>query len=449
MNPALRSITTEIAHAKEAQGDGGSAASPRSAQTTHEAEAQVYPWYVIHACECVRDVFDVVEGQLAVGMRPYLLTPRGGGNASHYLQERRSESEEPASLLTAWNHVRNWRRSLAESDAQSAAEIVHAHSFASGMAAVRALPNTVYDLHTFVELLAVAAGHCDERSWLARSFRVAEQFILSRAASVIVHADSLRTPVIERGASAESVFCIPQPVASAWLETQPQFDGAAERVNFFAPDVGVTTSSPEQDHITAAVNLLTAFQLALGEAPEITLTVVPEEANRSLIMQTVQNLGIAASVRVESDGTTERDVMTRSCDVVIAGASGRDEAKLIYRAHLPNRSMLRAMSAGRAVLAADSVANRNVSADGRGCVWYGAAEASPREMATRIAFLARNVDFRSALGRAARAHVEQTRSMRAVGAQYDRAYQHAHLKRRDRGTATPLSLPLHPAFGRF
>ncbi|HXA84050.1 MAG TPA: hypothetical protein VNZ47_03175, partial [Candidatus Dormibacteraeota bacterium] len=37
-------------------------------------------WRVIHACEYARDVLPVVEGQLAVGMRPFIVTPQGAGS---------------------------------------------------------------------------------------------------------------------------------------------------------------------------------------------------------------------------------------------------------------------------------------------------------------------------------------------------------------------------------
>ena len=42
-------------------------------------------WRVIHACEYARDVLNVVEGQVAVGMRPYIVTPQGAGTAELYL----------------------------------------------------------------------------------------------------------------------------------------------------------------------------------------------------------------------------------------------------------------------------------------------------------------------------------------------------------------------------
>jgi hypothetical protein len=121
------------------------------------------------------------------------------------------ESAKPASLLTAWNDVRQWRRSLLEADPDQSAEIVHSHSFASGMAAVRNFGAVVYDLHGCVEELAMGAGQCEAGSWLARSFRVAEQFILARASAIITHSSVMRDAVLERGAPKENVFMVLLP----------------------------------------------------------------------------------------------------------------------------------------------------------------------------------------------------------------------------------------------
>ena len=73
---------------------------------------QIFPWKVIHACEQVRDVLTVVEAQLAVGMRPFLLTPTGFGSGLSYLRRPIREKPQPVSLLQAWNAVRNWKRLL-------------------------------------------------------------------------------------------------------------------------------------------------------------------------------------------------------------------------------------------------------------------------------------------------------------------------------------------------
>src|SRR6185312_9504792 len=139
-------------------------------------------WRVIHACEYARDVLPVVEGQIAVGMRPFIVTPSGAGSAELYLAGRTQEPPPALSLLRSWQDVRNWRKSILECDPETTADLVHAHSFSSGMAAVRGVNCVVYDLHGCIEELAISAHQCESGSWMARSFRVAEQFILSRTA---------------------------------------------------------------------------------------------------------------------------------------------------------------------------------------------------------------------------------------------------------------------------
>jgi len=88
-----------------------------------------YPWKVVHACESAGEVLALVEGQILSGMRPFLLTPRGSGVAAAFSQHTK-EATAPISLLQTWSHVREWRRLLQESAAETSAEIIHAHSFA-------------------------------------------------------------------------------------------------------------------------------------------------------------------------------------------------------------------------------------------------------------------------------------------------------------------------------
>ena len=119
-----------------------------------------HPWIVIHACELARDVLPLLEGQLAAGMRPSLLTPTGAVATTAFLESPKPESLSSISLLHTWNHVREWRSLMNESAAESSSEILHAHSFSSGMAAVRASSCVVYQLKQPVEKMAAAAGHC-------------------------------------------------------------------------------------------------------------------------------------------------------------------------------------------------------------------------------------------------------------------------------------------------
>jgi hypothetical protein len=79
------------------------------------------------------------------------------------------------------------------------------------MAAVRNFGAVVYDLNGCVEELAMAAGQCEAGSWLARSFRVAEQFILARACAIVTHSSVMRDAVLDRGAPPENVFVVLLP----------------------------------------------------------------------------------------------------------------------------------------------------------------------------------------------------------------------------------------------
>ncbi len=168
-------------------------------------------WRVIHACEYARDMLPVMEGQIAAGIRPFIVTPQGAGSAELYLSGQRMEQPRTLSLLRSWHDVRNWRKSILECDPENSADVVHAHSFASGMAAVRSVSCVVYDLRTCIEELAVGAGQIEPGSWMGRSFRVAEQFVVSRAAAVIVHSMDMRQAALERGAWPENVFLILDP----------------------------------------------------------------------------------------------------------------------------------------------------------------------------------------------------------------------------------------------
>src|SRR4051812_33377740 len=88
-----------------------------------------HPWMVVHACELAREVLPLVEGQLAAGMRPFLLTPGGYGAAGTFLDTSNGDTAAQISLLETWSHVREWRKLLNESAAETASEIIHAHSF--------------------------------------------------------------------------------------------------------------------------------------------------------------------------------------------------------------------------------------------------------------------------------------------------------------------------------
>ncbi|HWG49308.1 MAG TPA: glycosyltransferase [Candidatus Acidoferrales bacterium] len=404
-------------------------------------------WRVIHACENARDVLPVVEGQVAAGMRPYIVTPQGEGSAEFYLAGRGEHQALPLSLLRSWQDVRNWRKSILGCDPASSADIVHAHSFAAGMAAVRSIGGVVYDLDGCIEELAIAAGQCEPGSWMGRSFRVAEQFVLARAAAVIVHSTGMKAAAQERGAPAEGIFLIPDPL--------PQDDdflinmlGSSE--NFLRQRLGL-----KQDAVTFLVPglagadrtelrpedivVLESFSLAFVENPDFVLLLEGEVAPalRSRIADCASRLKIRDRVLiVEAEDSA---LAWQMADVVIAGGDLPHDP---VSARHSNELCLRALYSGKALLAAAIPRNRDVSPEGRGCLWFEPGNA--RDCAARVAFLGRNPGFRAALGTTGRAYLLETRNCSAIGKQYREAYRYAFGRKRFTGPGTGMA-SLQPA----
>jgi glycosyltransferase involved in cell wall biosynthesis len=396
-------------------------------------------WRVIHACEYARDVLPVVEGQVMAGMRPYIVTPQGAGSAELYLSKKDQEQRPVLSLLRAWHDVRNWRKSLLECDPETTADVVHAHSFAAGMTAVRGFPCVVYDLCACIEDWAIASGQCDHGSWMGRSFRVAEQFVLSRAQAVVVHSPGMKRAVAERGAPHEAVFVIPEP-----LDFEPEIPKLTG--SFFAEELKIPPGATsyfvpqfanEKDEAlpAPALAVLEAFALIVAEVPTAMLLLGASGSCAALLKPHLERLGIGDRVvHVEDDLATDA---TRYADVVVAIAQPSADDGI----QQPNRVFLEGLRLGKALLAADVPSNREVSPEGRGCLWFSPGDV--RDLSHRMAFLGSNPDFRSALAASGKAWILETRNIAAVGKKYDAAYRFA-LNRKKARNGGPGMTSLQP-----
>lgn len=385
-------------------------------------EVTVRPWSVMHATDDVRAVLELAEAQRAAGMRPVLVTPAGYGSIELYLRAVPEESHG-MSLLGAWNQVRQWRRSLLDCASTGTMDIVHAHGFSAGMAGVRNWPAVVYDVREFVE-----TGADEGQQWLARSLRVAEQFVLARAGAIVIHWPSLHAGVVERGAAAEHIFVVPDVVAGSLPDESEalrrELRLADDAVSFFAADV-----APAEFDV-----LLSAFAQIVSEVETAVLLLEASDPASAVLRNKLAAAGITRAVRVLTPG--HREQALRGADVVVAGSPASAG---------PNPAGLDAMRAGRALLAVDVTANRDLSPEGRGCLWYKHGDA--RDLVGRAAFLARNADFRRSLGASAHAFLEETRSPEAVARRYEAVYRHAFARRRDDPQSLSGSLrPLHAAF---
>src|SRR5215813_2125722 len=273
----------------------------RHADFLPQRQATVRAWRVIHACEHARDVLPVVEGQIAAGMRPFIVTPYDAGTAELYLSGKREEQPRSLSLLRSWQDVRNWRKSLLDCEPETSSDVVHTHCFAAGMAGVRSVSCVVYDLRACIEELAISAHLCEPGSWMGRSFRVAEQFVLSRAAAVIVHSQGAKQAAIERGTPLENIFLVPDPINGE--EDPPLFPDAdflARRyglapgtVSFFVPQFATEET---KELSAAAISALEGFALASNELPQFNLLLEAPESARKAINEHAGRLGTSAHI---------------------------------------------------------------------------------------------------------------------------------------------------------
>lgn len=398
-------------------------------------------WRVIHACEYARDVLTVVEGQVAAGMRPYIVTPHGAGSAELYLAQKNLEQPQSLSLLRAWQDVRNWRKSLLECDPESSADLVHAHSFASGMAGVRNFSCVVYDSASCIEELAISAGQCEKGSWMGRSFRVAEQFIFTRAEAVIVHSSGMKAAVEERGAQPESVFLIPQPLdleseaplfASRFL--QERFALSADTICYFVPQIAGAEKRNATDSI---VSVLESFAFVAKELENCALLVVASGAGAEAVRGHAGRLGVATKVFMVEEADAAQ--AAQSADVVIATAELPADLVL---ARQSNEVCVQSLRMGKPLLAADVARNRDCSPDGRGCLWF--KEGDVKDLGYRMAFLGRNPDFRSTLASSGRTYIVETRTPAAIGRLYDSAYRYALSRKKSNGSSQNNAPSLQP-----
>ncbi|MGZ4842876.1 MAG: glycosyltransferase [Candidatus Angelobacter sp.] len=412
------------------RGQSDSAGTPRRVGRTKA-------WRVIHACEYARDVLPVVEGQVAVGMRPFIVTPQGAGAAELYLSGRNQDQPRSLSLLRSWQDVRNWRKALLDCSPETTSDLVHAHCFAAGMAAVRSCSCVVYDLKACIEEMAISAGLCEAGSWMGRSFRVAEQFVLSRAAAVIVHSLGLKEAALERGAPPASVFLVPEPISE---DNEPpaltqdidfltrRFGFAPGSVSFFVPQF----ARAEHEQLSpAAISVLEGFALASNELPQFNLLLEAPETARKAINEHAARLGISQHVAL----VHQFDVPATMESAHVVVAMGELPADPVA-ARQPNEICLKSLWQGKTLLAADVPRNRDASPEGRGCLWFEAD--NPRDLGYRMAFVGRNPEFRAALGAAGRMFIYETRNSSAIGQKYDEAYRFAASRKKSNGVGPDM-----------
>lgn len=398
--------------------------------TTEQSNIPVRPWRVLHACPHPLGQRTLIHAQAEVGMRPSTVTTAGLLNMFELLALEPDQNDAKLSLLNAWNDVRQWRHRLIEADAGGDCDLVHAHDFASGMAAVRNCPVVVYDITRFVEDTATPQKAADSHPWLERSFRVAEQFVMSRAAALVTRTESAKSAAIQRGALPEHTFVVPSPVTEP-EELASQADARLRLgINSAGPiaymqEWNASGSRPLHGCID---ELISSFAAAAVES-DLQFILQIDPALWPDVKEKCRALNIAEHVHFVVE--PERHIALTAADIVIVGPSR--SGSITPAVHpLAEDAMLRA----KALLAADLPLNRDLTPDGSGCLWFTWPDFG--DLTHRLTFLASNAQFRTALGETGSRYLLRTRSPEVIARSYDSVYRHAVSRRTSGGLQTPI-----------
>ncbi len=358
-------------------------------------------WRVLHACEDGAVVAGVADAEIQAGMRPSVMTPHG------WYRPGAAEQERPSalSLVHTWQEVRTWRSRYAADAVETWAEVLHAHCFAAAMAGLRGNVAVVYDLAA-----PIGAGITPRPgTWLLHSLRIAEQFAISRADAIVVHSHAAWLHALRHGGSADDLFLVLQPAEIGDWEAPPQRGDLV----IFAPDVFADAEKGRE----SLVIVLRAFAIIATEIENVRLKLEAAGGAADTAREEVRKARL--SDLVEITAPAQRKWSMTAAHVVITGRPAGDE---------PSAAMRSAFAQGRPVVAADVAQNREVTPQGRGCLWYRPDDF--RDLARRAAFLARNRDFRAALGSSARQYLHSTCGAIAIARKYDEVYRHAFQRRR-------------------
>ena len=358
---------------------------------------------VIHACDNARQVADLLDEQATANIRAYVLShPRLPGD----------------SLIQSWNDVRKWRAQLDEHCGEppfdSAGMVIHAHAFTAGMAAVRGQLPAVYDVDKFIEQRSDGG----DRTWLARSLRAAEQFVLAQAAAIVVHSEHVKQLCASRGVENERLFFIPH--TAPLLPDTAAADSFRRRLAINKDEAAIFTEVLDAPLAKALLEFC-----AEGHDVRLLLT-ESASANMPLLPQADRLAQISVSVSLDN----HLAAITAS-DLVLA---------------VSEEALVASMTFGKPSLTADCPLARSISPDGAGLLWHRADDAQDR--GRRLTYLLRERDFRDDLGASARRFITERRSLARIGKMYEEVYRSAIERKKPMKPDAPTG-PLIPVVAKL
>jgi PEP-CTERM/exosortase A-associated glycosyltransferase len=360
-------------------------------------------------------------------------------------------NESGLPLIPEYQRLRRMVRRIGEVVELEQPDILHAHSpclwgLAAGRVARRTKLPFVYEIRGFWEDALVDSGKTTERSIRYRLIRLVEARVCRSAKVVTTIAHGLKSDLVARGIDADRVFLVPNGVeAQRFSRMAPDQQLIAELGLEGKTLVGYIGSLYAWEGID---ELIRAVPTIVQEAPQTRILIVGGGELASTIEPLIRELDVAEFV--EFVGHVPHQDVTRYysiLDVLIYPRKSTRNTELCT----PLKP-LEAMAMEKAVVGSNVGGICELFVDGTG-LQYAAGE--PADLARRCLELISDPERRACMGRAAQAHVSDTRDWKKLVERYVDVYSAAldgrpvtlDLNGSDHGEPTAFGNPAGPPVG--
>jgi glycogen(starch) synthase len=314
------------------------------------------------------------------------------------------------------------RRRVAEATRVHAPALIHAHSpVLCGLpglsVARRAGVPFVYEVRDLWENASVDKGKFRPNSARYRVARAMETYLVRRADVVTAICEGLARELVARGVPPERVFLTPNGVdADRFLPRPPDAT--------LAQSLGLWDETPRPviayigsfSHYEGLDCLLRALPAIREGVPDVRLLLVGDGEARSGLQQLARELRVEGCVRFTGRVPHETAQACYSLADLLVYPRVRTNTTMLTTPLKP----LEAMAMGKAVLASNLPAMREIVRDGESGILFRAGDV--KDLVTRATRLLGNPALRAALGELGRRYVLRERDWQRVGRTYAELY---------------------------
>jgi glycosyltransferase involved in cell wall biosynthesis len=366
----------------------------------------------------------------------YWRTHAGRGPAARWAG-RASFTRE--ACLMSWLH-----RRVAEASSACSPDLIHAHSpVLCGLPAMRVARRIgvpfVYEVRDLWENASVDKGKFRPNSARYRVARALETYLVRRADVVTTICEGLARELVARGVDPERVVLTPNGVDAERFSPRPPDTGLAEkllggegsRCSAWHPAPGARHARPSFAGCPASIIayigsfshyegldcLIRALPVIRQGIPEVRLLLVGDGEARPELERLARELRVEPLVRFAGRVPHETALACYSLADLLVYPRARTATTTLTTPLKP----LEAMAMGKAVLASNLPAMREIVRDGENGILFRAGDV--KDLATRATRLLANAALRAALGELGRRFVLRERDWHRVGRTYAELYE--------------------------